>query len=160
MLRRLGSLPLPATTVQVRSAGQKPKKKNKVGAKFIGDSQVWRDAWRKTRERKIAEGMRSYVNMTSTQRKVPYDVRFRPFDRDERDGVYLMMKYMMDDKIHLTHNYAGPVKRLFCNVGLLGPQVTNVARWKPLRASLINSNTATLGQANNALRKGSRFFRE
>ena len=141
MLRGWASAPLVAPLLggavsQMR--GMKPKKKNKFGPQFVKESQSWREDWRQKREVELAEKLRRYVVNSSTARRQPYDSRFEPFDREERDGVYIVMKHLMADKLNLTHNHANPVKRLFCNVGLIGPTVTTKARWKP-RASAAKS---------------------
>jgi hypothetical protein len=135
MFRRLQTAAVVTTPCceQVRSvAGLKPKKKNKFGPKFVTDSQTWRDNWRNEHEIRLAEGYRTYLRFSSTQRKVPYDQRFAPFDRDDRDGVHVVMKYLMSDKLALSQNHGNPFKRLCCNVGIMGPQMTTQARWKPL----------------------------
>jgi hypothetical protein len=157
---------LAAAAGQVRTlyGGLKPKKKNKVGAKFVTDSQTWRDKWRGKREVQFAEGLRGYVNFSTTARQVPYDARFAPFDREERDGVHLVMKHLMADKLALTYNHANPVKRLLCNVGLLGPQISTVARWKPRDAARISAKVPTneerRRQYGQRRFKGNRYFRD
>ena len=52
----------------------------------------------------------------------------------------------MDEKLNLCHSHANAVKRLFCNVGLLGPQVTTVARWKPGRMCTLPARAQTQKQ--------------
>uniref|UniRef100_A0A7S1QVN7 Uncharacterized protein n=1 Tax=Neobodo designis TaxID=312471 RepID=A0A7S1QVN7_NEODS len=147
MLRTWSGSPLVVSTVaggavsQVR--GMKPKKKNKFGPQFVKESQPWREEWRQQREVRLAEGLRKYVLDSSTARRQPYDTRFAPFDREERDGVYLVMKHLMGDKLNLTHNHANPVKRLFCNVGLVGPTVSTRARWKPKDSAFLPAKTSS-----------------
>lgn len=145
MLRTLRTAPVVCSaslTTQVR--GVKPKKKNKAGPKFIKDSQQWRQEWRETRELQLANSLRNYMQFSSTKRQVPFDTRFKPFDRDENDGVYIVMKHLMDDKLALANNHARPVKCLMCNVGLLGPTVTTEARWKPRSAANLSAKEKLL----------------
>ncbi|EPY40133.1 hypothetical protein AGDE_03795 [Angomonas deanei] len=47
----------------------------------------------------------------------------------------------MDDKLQLCNYHHRPVKRLFCNIGLMGPQVSAKARWKPYRFATNPANT-------------------
>lgn len=108
----------------------KPKKRPAHTAKFVKDVQIWRDEWSRERQRQVADSLRAFVEFSSTRRQSPFDSRFKPFDRSENDGVYIIMKYMMNDKLQLCNYHMRPTKRLFCNVGLIGPQVTS-ARWRP-----------------------------
>jgi len=116
----------------------KPKKRQKSGAPFIKASQTWRDKWMISQAEKLATQSKNYVEHYSTKRTVPWDSRFRPFDRSEKDGVYHVMKYLMEDKLAAANNHAKPTRKLFCNVGLLGPNFgsngvmgANQARFKP-----------------------------
>lgn len=150
MLRqRCGSFPgvsaASGVGVSCQVRGFKAKKRNKFGQPFVKESQPWRDEWRKSKERRLAENLREYANVSTTERIAPWDSRFAPFDREERDGVYIVMRYLMSDKLALSHHHANPVKRLFCNVGLIGPHVTTRARWKPNTATLYNAKATTAG---------------
>lgn len=118
------------------------KKRQMPSAKFPEHAQKWRDNWRKERQRLLADSLRSYVSFSSTKRQPPWDARFAPFDRQEKDGVYLVMRHLMSDKLAATNNHAAPVKRLFCNVGVVGPTVTTQMRWKPRGVAQLSA-TAT-----------------
>jgi hypothetical protein len=130
--------------LHTQTRGLKPKKKPKIGAKYIKEAQPWREGWNKERQKLLVDSIRGYISYSSTQRQAPYDNRFAPFDRSEKDGVYIIMKHMMDDKLALSNNHAPAVKRLFCNVGLLGPQVTTTARWKPSHAASLRAKATKL----------------
>ncbi len=126
------------------SRGLKSRKRPKVSGKFIKDSQAWREEYQSEQQRLLADSLRGYVSYSTTRRIAPYDTRFRPFDREETDGVYVIMRHLMKDKMDLSRNHAHVVKRLMCNVGLVGPQVTTQARWRPLRASRISEKSVTM----------------
>lgn len=133
----------------------KPKKRPKVGPGFHEKAQKWRDEYLLDRHRVLADSLRAYVEFSSTKRVEPWDTRFAPFDRVERDGVYIVMKHLMDDKLQLCNYHHRPVKRLFCNVGLLGPQVTTKARWKPYRFA---TNPAGTTKAESTFTKDKTVF--
>lgn len=120
----------------------KPKKRPKVGANFHEKAQKWRQEYLLDRHRVLADSLRAYIDFSSTKRTEPWDTRFAPFDRIEKDGVHIVRRYLMDEKLQLCNCHHRPVKRLFCNVGLFGPNVTTNARWKPYRHST-NSASAT-----------------
>lgn len=134
---RRASMNMPAPLLPVSSVlfeqrrEVKAKKKPKPGQKYVDDSHKWRDNWRKDRTRQLADSLRGYMAWCSTKRTPAWDARFAPFNRQEKDGVYVIMKHMMEDKLSLANYHAKPTKKLFVNVGLLGPQVTTQARWKP-----------------------------
>lgn len=119
-------------TEQVRT-WVKPKKRPKVGAGFHEKAQKWREEFLLDRHRVLADSLKAYVEFSATKRTEPWDTRFKPFDRTEKDGVYVILKHMMDDKMQLCNNHPRATKRLLCNVGLMGPNVTRQARWKPHR---------------------------
>ena len=90
MFRVWGASPLvqsAAGAVLTQQRGLKPKKKNKLGQQFVKESQPWRDEWRSQREVQLAENLRKFMIDSSTERREPWDSRFAPFDREERDGV-------------------------------------------------------------------------
>lgn len=118
---------------EARRFWSKPKKRPKVGTGFHEKAQKWRDEFLLDRHRVLADSLRAYVEFSSTRRAEPWDTRFAPFDRVDKDGVYVITKYLMDEKLQLCHYHHRPVKRLCCNVGLMGPQITTTARWKPSR---------------------------
>lgn len=120
----------------------KPKKRPKVGTGFHEKAQKWRDEYLLDRHRVLADSMRAYVDFSSTRRADPWDTRFAPFDRVPRDGVYIITQYLMDEKLQLCNYHHRPVKRLCCNVGLMGPQITTAARWKPARYATTPYNTS------------------
>lgn len=111
----------------------KPKKRPKVGTGFHQKANQWREEYLLDQHRKLADSFKAYMEFSSTKRTEPWDTRFKPFDRVEKDGVYIIAKHLMDDKLQLSNNHPNAVKRLFANVGLMGPQVTTVARWKSHR---------------------------
>ncbi|CBH18126.1 uncharacterized protein TEOVI_000178800 [Trypanosoma equiperdum] len=111
----------------------KPKKRPKVGQGFHEKAQKWREEYLLDRHRALADSLRAYVEFSTSKRVEPWDARFKPFDRIEKDGVYVLMRYMMEEKLQLCNYHHRPVKRLFCNIGLMGPQITTKARWKPYR---------------------------
>ncbi|KPA85059.1 putative mitochondrial hypothetical protein [Leptomonas pyrrhocoris] len=119
----------------------KPKKRPKVGTGFHEKAQRWRDEYLLDSHRVLADSLRAYVDFSSTKRSEPWDTRFAPFDRVEKDGVYIITRYLMDDKLQLCNYHHRPVKRMLCNVGLMGPQVTTTARWKPYRYATNPANT-------------------
>ncbi|KAG8345077.1 hypothetical protein ERJ75_001247500 [Trypanosoma vivax] len=119
----------------------KPKKRPKVGQGFHEKAQKWRDEYLLDRHRVLADSLRSYVEFSSSKRAEPWDARFKPFDRVEKDGVYVLIRHLMEDKFQLCNYHHRPVKRLFCNVGLMGPQITTKARWKPHRFAMSPANT-------------------
>lgn len=121
------------------------KKKAKVAPKFLEHAQTWRDQWRKEQQRLLADSLRGYVTYSTTRRQVPWDTRFAPFDRQETDGVYMVAKYLMEEKLAPTYYHAAPVKRLFCNVGILGPTVTTGMRWKPRTHAGLPATATELG---------------
>lgn len=118
----------------------KPKKRPKVGTGFHEKAQKWRDEYLLDRHRVLADSMRAYVDFSSTRRADPWDTRFAPFDRIPRDGVYILTQYLMEEKLQLCNYHHRPVKRLCCNIGLMGPQVTTTARWKPSRYAINPAN--------------------
>lgn len=128
-----------------QARGVKPRKRPAIGKQFVKEVQVWREEWGLERQRCLADSLRAFVDFSSTRRQVPFDSRFKPFDRNENDGVYIIMKYMMQDKLALCHHQQRPVKRLFCNVGLLGPQVT-AARWRPNSFANLPANAKLLSR--------------
>ena len=119
----------------------KPKKRPKVGTGFHEKAQKWREEYLLDRHVKLANSLRAYVEFSTTKRVEPWDTRFAPFDRVEKDGVYIVAKQLMDDKLQLCNHHPRAVKRLFCNVGLLGPQVSTKARWKPHRVTQMSATT-------------------
>jgi hypothetical protein len=127
--------------------GLKTKKRPKTGAKFVKDSQAWREQYQSSQQRVLADSLRAYVGYANARRHAPYDPRFKPFDREEVDGVYVVMRYLMRDRLEAVRNHAAPTKRLFCNVGLLGPQVTTVARWRSVRGATLSEKTQLLKEA-------------
>lgn len=131
----VGVLPLSGFTAmrEGRRFWSKPKKRPKVGTGFHEKAQKWRDEFLLDRHRVLADSLRAYVDFSSTRRAEPWDTRFAPFDRVDKDGVYIITKHLMDEKLQLCHYHHRPVKRLCCNVGLMGPQITTTARWKPGR---------------------------
>ncbi|CCW60180.1 unnamed protein product [Phytomonas sp. EM1] len=133
-------LPLGSLVCQ-RRFWSKPKKRPKVGQGFHEKAQKWREEYLLDQQRVLADSLRGYVDFSSSKRSEPWDTRFAPFDRVEKDGVYIVAKYLMDEKLQLCNYHHRAVKRLFCNVGLIGPQVTTVARWKPSRFATNPANT-------------------
>lgn len=135
-----GILSLGAVATQMRQ-WTKPKKRPKVGTGFHEKAQTWREEFLLNRHRALAESLRAYTDFSSTRRAEPWDTRFKPFDRVEKDGVYIIAKHLMEDKLMLCNYHQRAVKRLFCNVGLMGPQVTTQARWKPRQFAMLPANT-------------------
>ncbi|EKF38313.1 hypothetical protein MOQ_001479 [Trypanosoma cruzi marinkellei] len=131
-----------SSTFTQRRYWAKPKKRPKVGQGFHEKAQKWRDEFLLDRHRVLADSLRAYVEFSASKRTEPWDTRFRPFDRVEKDGVYVLMRHLMEDKFQLCNYHHRPVKRLFCNIGLLGPQVTTKARWKPYRYATNPANTS------------------
>jgi hypothetical protein len=127
--------------------GLKARKRPKVSPTFPKQAQGWRERYMGKQQQVLADSLRSYVNYSTTRRIAPYDTRFAPFDRHEKDGVYIIMKHMMDEKLHASNNHAPAVKRLFANVGLLGPQVTTQARWRPWRFSTLSHKAQYLEES-------------
>ena len=121
---------LGAVTCQLRF-WTKPKKRPKIGPGFPQKAQKWREEFLLDRHRQLADSLRAYTDFCTTKRSEPWDTRFKPFDRVEKDGVYIITKHLMDDKLQLCNYHQRAVKRLFCNVGLVGPQVSTQMRWKP-----------------------------
>ena len=144
MFRRVGSAtPLSALVVseigatQMRFKGQKAKKRPKPSKKYIEDVQVYRDEWQRDNQRLLADSLRGHVEFSLARRMEPWDDRYAPFDRQEKDGVHLIINTFMDEKLQLCGYHPRPTKRLFANVGLLGPTVTTKARWKPVAAAAL-----------------------
>lgn len=108
----------------------RPKKRPKVTPSFHDKAQKWREEWLHDRQRQVADGLRQYVHFSTTKRLPPWDARFAPFDRSEKDGVHVVMKHLMEDKLSIANYHQRATKRLFCNVGLIGPVVTTKARWR------------------------------
>ncbi len=125
-----GMLSLGSVACQMR-LWTKPKKRPKVGQGFPQKAQKWREEFLLDRHRALADSLRAYTDFCTTKRIEPWDTRFKPFDRSEKDGVYILTKHLMDDKLQLSNYHQRATKRLFCNVGLVGPQVTTQMRWKP-----------------------------
>lgn len=119
----------------------KPKKRPKVGAGFQDKAQKWREEYLLDRHRILADGLKAYVEFSSQRRTEPWDTRFKPFDRVEKDGAHILVKYLMEDKLNLAGYHPRATKRLMCNVGLLGPTVTTTARWKPFRFAQLSATT-------------------
>lgn len=111
----------------------KPKKRPKVGPGFHEKAQKWREEFLLDRHRVLADSLKSYVEFSASKRIEPWDTRFKPFDRVEKDGVHIIAKHLMEDKLQLSGYHPRATKRLFCNVGLMGPNVSTQARWKPHR---------------------------
>lgn len=128
--------------------GLKTRKRPKVGAKYVKDSQAWRENYQSEQQRLLADSLRGYVAYSTTRRIVPWDPRFKPFDREETDGVYAVMRYMMKDKMEMSRNHAHVVKRLMANVGLIGPQVTTKARWRSVFATRTPERATTIKDYN------------
>ncbi|CCW68547.1 unnamed protein product [Phytomonas sp. Hart1] len=133
----------------------KPKKRPKVGQGFHEKAQKWRSEYLLDQQRVLADSLRGYVEFSSSKRAEPWDTRFAPFDRVEKDGVHILTKYLMDDKLQLCNYHHRAVKRLFCNVGLMGPQVTTMARWKPSRYA---TNPASTTKAETTFNKDKTLF--
>ena len=133
-----------ATTPSAVTAarGLKTRKRPKVGSKYIKDAQQWRETYQSSQQRVLADSLRGYMGYGATRRMPPYDARFKPFDREEADGVYVVMRHLMKDKIAATRNHAPGMKRLFANVGLIGPQVTTTARWRGVRSTSLPEKAA------------------
>ena len=132
----------------------KPKKRAKSGAPFIKASQTWRDNWQVQQVKKLARSSKAYVDFCSTKRIVPWDSRFRPFDRSPKDGIYFVMKHFMDDKLNAANYHAKPTRKLFCNVGLLGPRfgssvVPHSAHWKPKQYTRLPHDAKLLNELKN-----------
>lgn len=119
----------------------KPKKRPKVGQGFHEKAQKWREEYLLDRHRVVADSLKAYMEFSSQRRIEPWDTRFKPFDRAEKDGVHIVAKYLMEDKLNLAGYHPRATKRLMCNVGLLGPSVTTTARWKPHRFTQLAANT-------------------
>jgi hypothetical protein len=141
----LASGPMVQSQFRFKVKGQmKPKKRPKPSKKFIEDSQKYREEWQVDTRRVVADSLRGYMDFSSTTRTQPWDNRFAPFDRVENDGAYVLMDTFMSEKLALCNNHPRPTKRLFCNLGLLGPTVTTVARWKPKTAATLPIGAKTL----------------
>lgn len=140
LLSSSASLPTSALLMS-RRYWSKPKKRPKVGTGFHEKAQTWRDEFLLNHHRVLADSLQAYVQFSSTKRCEPWDSRFAPFDRVEKDGVYILTRYLMEEKLQLCHYHHRPVKRLCCNVGLMGPQVTTTARWKPSRFATSPAST-------------------
>lgn len=141
-LRGAGTVILPSSLLCQQRYWAKPKKRPKVGTGFHEKAQKWRDEYLLDRHRVLADSLRAYVEFSSTKRAEPWDTRFAPFDRVEKDGVYVLTKYLMEEKLQLCNYHHRPTKRMMCNVGLMGPQVTK-ARWKPYRYATNPASTTT-----------------
>ena len=152
MLRRL-SVPLPTASTELQLATQmrfrrsKPKKRPKIGPSFPAKVTKWRDEYLHNRNRMLADSLRSYVDFCSTKRTPPWDARFAPFDRTEKDGVHIITKHFMDEKLQLVNYHSRATKRLLCNVGLVGPTVTTKMRWMDRRYQSIAAGKTTLAEA-------------
>jgi hypothetical protein len=125
----------------------KPKKRPKVGQGFHDKAQKWREEFLLDSHRVLADSFRAYMEFSTTRRTEPWDARFRPFDRNEKDGPYVIAKYLMEDKLQLCNYHPRATKRLLCNVGLLGPQVTTQARWKSHRNAALPASTTKAEKA-------------
>eukprot|EP00760_Papus_ankaliazontas_P004445 PhM_4_TR11895/c0_g1_i1/m.42703 len=130
----------------------KPKKKQKSGAPFIKAAQTWRDKWQADRLKLVATSSKNYIEYCSSKRLTPWDSRFKPFDRNPKDGVHIAMKYMMEDKINSVNFHMKPTKKLMCNVGLLGPKFGGIntpgtARWKSMAAHRLPHNAKLMQEA-------------
>ena len=114
---------------------RKPKKRPKSSPAFIRAAQDWRDEWQRARIRTLAAGANAYIDYCSSKRMPPWDSRFHPFDRNSNDGIYFVIKHLLEDKFNAVNWHRKPVQRLLCNVGILGPRFGYVgphpARWKP-----------------------------
>lgn len=104
---------------------------------FPDRAQQWRTEWLHDRQRVTADSLRAYVEFSSTRRAAPWDARFAPFDRDEKDGIHLVTRSMMNDKLILCNYHQRATKRLYCNLGLIGPTVTTKARWKNMTNAVL-----------------------
>lgn len=119
----------------------KPKKRPKVGQGFHEKAQKWREEYLLDRHRVVADSLKAYMEFSSQRRTEPWDTRFKPFDRVEKDGAFIVTKYLMEDKLNLAGYHPRATKRLLCNVGLLGPTISTTARWKPHRFTQLSANT-------------------
>ena len=128
----------------------KAKKRPQPTSKYLPKSQEWRERWKEDQIKKVAESFRSFISYSTSKRQLPMDTRYAPFDREEKDGVYHVMQYLMADPLRLSNNHAPVVKRLCCNVGLMGPMVNSHRRmWKPTSfASLPEKSTKASDRAN------------
>jgi hypothetical protein len=136
------------------SRGGKTRKRPKIGAQFVKDSQKWREDYQSNNQRLLADTLRAYVSYSTTRRIVPWDPRFAPFDREENDGVHAVMRYLMKDKMEMSKNHAHVVKRLMANVGLIGPQVTTKARWRSIQATRMSDRATTTKEYVSEREKG------
>ncbi|KNH09786.1 hypothetical protein XU18_0471 [Perkinsela sp. CCAP 1560/4] len=131
----------------------KLKKRPKSSAPFVKATQEWRETNLKKRIIKFAENNKKYVEECSTKRMSPWDSRFPPFDRDPRDGVYFLMKQLMDDKLNACNYHQKPVQKLFSNLGLMGPKFgwfgPVTARWKPRKYARLPAETKWAADRNN-----------
>ena len=119
-----------AVLVDQQRTWVRPKKRPKVTPGFHDKAQKWREEWLHDRQRQVADSLRNYIHFSTTKRLPPWDARFAPFDRSEKDGVHVIIKHLMEDKLSIANNHQRATKRLFCNVGLIGPVVTTKARWR------------------------------
>ena len=137
----------------------KIKKRAKSSTPFVKASQEWRESNLKSRLIRFAENNKKYVEECSTRRMTPWDSRFQPFDRDSRDGIYFVMKQLMDDKLQACNFHQKPVQKLFANVGLMGPKFgwvgPHAARWKPKQYAQLPAETKWAAEQRN--RKGWSF---
>ena len=122
------------------------RKRPKVGVPYIKEAQTWREEYQLKQQKLLADSLRAYVAYGNNKRLPPWDPRFKPFDREETDGPYVVMRYLMRDKLDSSKNHAGAVKRMMCNVGLLGPQITTRARWRSRRMAALSDKTTNMNE--------------
>ena len=118
--------------------GVKTKKRPPPSKKYLEDIQKWRTAWGEDKRLVLADSIRGYIDFSVTKRKAPWDNRHFPFDRQQGDGVHLIVEHFMKDSLEKVYYHQRPVKRLFCNIGLLGPSASG-ARWKNSSAATLNN---------------------